>query len=121
LTTRARKTRVVSSDSVGTGVIADIGGGRLPGQRPHGGHHPAVVLEVVVRVGDVVLTGVGVFGGDGDAPVLAVHVVGGLPAVQAPPIRKSAPRRVDLRQVGIVTPVTAVDQLQQPGAVCAWL
>ena len=64
LTTRARNTRVVSSDSVrvrtasGPGVVADVGGRVLAGQRAHGGDHAAVVLEVVVGVGDVVLAGV---------------------------------------------------------------
>src|SRR6202012_6068090 len=89
------------ADRVRPGVVADVGGGRLAGQRSHGGPHAAGILEVVVGVGDVVLAGVGVLGSDSDAPVLTVHIVGGCPAIEAAPVRESAPPRVHLRQVGI--------------------
>ena len=102
---------------VGPGVVADVGGRRLPGQRPHGGDHAAVVLEVVIRVGDVVFAGVGVLGGHRDSAVLPVHVVGGRRAVEPAAVGEAAPCGVDLREVGVVAPVAAVDQLQQTRAV----
>ena len=44
-------------DGVWRGRVADVGLGLGPGERAHGGDHAAVVLEVVVGVGDVVLDG----------------------------------------------------------------
>ncbi|SGG56394.1 Uncharacterised protein [Mycobacterium tuberculosis] len=105
------------ADRVGSGVVADIGGRCLARERPHGGHHAAVILEVVVGVGDVVFTGVGILGGHRNTPVLAVHVVDRLAAIQVAPVGESAPGGVHLGEVGVVAPAAAVDQLQQPGAV----
>ncbi len=67
------------------------------------------------------LAGVGVLGGHRDPAVLAVHVVGGGRAVEAATVGEAAPRGVDLREVGVVAPVAAVDQLQQARAVGAGL
>ena len=78
-----------------------------------------MVLEIVVGVGDVVLAGIGVLGRHRDAAVLPAHIVGSRRPVEAAAVREAAPRRVDLREVGVVAPVAAVDQLQQPGAVRA--
>ncbi len=80
-----------------------------------------MVLEVVVGVGDVVLAGVGVLGGHRDSAVLPVHVVGCGRAVELAAVGEAAPRGVDLREVGVVAPVAAVDQLQQARAVGARL
>ncbi len=93
--------------------------GRLTGQRAHGGDHSPVVLEIVVGVGDVVFAGVGVLGGHRDAAVLPAHVVGRGRSVEVAAVREAAPGRVHLGEVGVVAPVAAVDQLQQPGAVGA--
>ena len=66
LTTRERNTRADSSvrdrvlDVVGPGAVADVGARGGAGQRADRGHHAAVVLVVVVGVGDVVLAAVGV-------------------------------------------------------------
>ena len=51
-----------------------------------------------------------------DPPVRPVHVVGRRCAVQATTVREPAPGGVHLGQVGVVAPVAAVDELQQPGA-----
>src|SRR5204863_7978807 len=80
--------------------VADVRGGVAPGQRAHHGDHAAVVLEVVVRVGDVVLAGVDVLRRHGDAAVHPVEVVPGGPAVEAANIGDAAPARVHL---GLVT------------------
>ena len=67
------------------------------------------------------LAGVGVLGGHRDPAVLPVHVVGGGRAVEAAAVGEAAPGGVHLREVGVVAPVAAVDQLQQPGPVRAGL
>src|SRR5213078_1869500 len=99
------------------GRVADVGGGVAPGQRPDGGDHAAVVLEVVVGVGDVVLAGVDVLGRDLDPPVVGAHVLGGRRARQPPAVGEAAPGGVDLGQVGVVAPAPRLDDLQDPGAV----
>ena len=91
------------------------------GQRPHGRDHAAVILEVVVGVGDVVLSSVGVLGGHRDPAVLPVHLVGGGRTVQPATVGEAAPCGVDLREVGVVAPVAAVDELQQARTVGARL
>jgi hypothetical protein len=64
LTTRARKTRAVSSESdlvrmvSGRVEVADVCPWRPAGERADGRDHAAVVLEVVVRVGDVMFESV---------------------------------------------------------------
>src|SRR5690606_23977749 len=95
------------------------GFGRLAGQRPHGRDHAAVVLEVVVGVGDVVLAGVDVLGGDRDPPVGVLHVGAGGDAVEVAAVGVAAPHRVHLGEVGVVAPVAAVDERQQPRPVRA--
>ena len=93
--------------------------GAVPRQRADGGDHAAVVLEVVVGVGDVVLAGVGVLGGHRDPPVGGLHLVAGRAAVQSAAVGVAAPDGVDLGEVGVGAPVAAVDQLEQARAVRA--
>ena len=91
------------------------------GQRADGGDHAAVVLEVVVGVGDVVLAGVGVLRRDRDPLVRGLHLAAGRDAVDAAAVGVAAPDGVDLGEVGVVAPVAGVDELQQARAVRAGL
>jgi len=107
------------ADGIRAGGVADVRAGRPARERPDGGDHPPVVLEVVVGVGDVMLEGVGVVRGHRDPPVGALHVIARFPAVQAAAVREAAPHGVHLGQVGVIAPVPGVDQRQQPGSVRA--
>src|SRR5690606_7077899 len=93
------------ADGVRARAVADVGFGRPAGQRPHGRDHAAVVLEVVVGVGDVVLAGVDVLGGHRDPPVGVLHVGAGGDAVEVAAVGVAAPHRVHLGEVGVVAPV----------------
>ena len=67
--------------------------------------------------GDVVLTSVDVLGGYRDTPEGVLHVLASGGSVEAPPVGVTAPGGIDLGEVGVSTPVPAVDQWQQPGAI----
>ena len=97
--------------------VADVGLGVVSGEGADRGDHAAVVLEVVVGVGDVVLRGVHVLRRDLDPPVGGAHVLGGLDSLYAAPVGVPAPGGVDLREIGVVSPGTGLDELQQTGAV----
>ncbi|SHW13444.1 Uncharacterised protein [Mycobacteroides abscessus subsp. abscessus] len=49
------------------------------------------------------------------------HILAGGGTIEPAAVGEPTPRRVDLLQIGIIAPVLAVDQLQQPGAVGARL
>src|SRR5690606_8243883 len=95
------------------GGIADVGLRLDAGEGAHGGDHAAVVLEVVVRVGDVVLAGVRILRGYRDPPIVGTHVFRRRLTVQVAPVGETAPRGVDLGEISVATPVTRVDQLEQ--------
>ena len=97
--------------------VAHIGLRVGAGERAHRRDHPAVILEVVVAVGDVVLAGVDVLGGHLDAPVVGAHVVGGRRPVEPTAVGETAPHGVDLGQVVVIAPRARLDDLQDPGAV----
>src|SRR5699024_10380514 len=101
------------------GGVADVGFGVLAGQRPDGGDHPAVVLEVVVGIGDIVLSGVNVLGGHRDAAVIGAHVIGGGHSVHIASVGVAAPLGVHLREVPVAVPVARFDELQNAGTVRA--
>src|SRR6185437_1168810 len=109
------------ADRLGPGGVADVRGGRGAGERADGGHHPAVVLVVVVGVGDVVLAGVGVLGRHRDPPVGRLHRAAGGHAVEAAAVGVAAPGGVDLGEVLVVAPATRLHQLQEPRPVGARL
>src|SRR5690606_5931889 len=88
------------ADRLGAGGVADVRLGGGAAERADGGDHAAVVLEVVVGVGDVVFAGVGVLGGDGDPPVRRLHVVPGGPAVEFAAVGVAAPLCVHRGAVG---------------------
>src|SRR5947209_3056602 len=90
---------------VGDGRVADVGGGVAAGQGADHGDHAAVVLEVVVGVGDVVLAGVDVLGRHRDPAEGTFHVRPGVHAVESAAVGVAAPDRVDLGQVGVIAPV----------------
>ncbi|CAO0837524.1 hypothetical protein SMICM17S_10648 [Streptomyces microflavus] len=107
------------ADGLGAGGVPDVRLRGLALQRAHGRHHAAVVLEVVVRVRDVVLAGVGVLRGDLDPLVRGLHLLAGRAAVELAAVGVTAPDRVDLGEVGVGAPVAGVDELEEPGAVRA--
>src|SRR5690606_24640673 len=88
------------ADRLGAGGVADIRLGGGAAQRADGGDHAAVVLEVVVGVGDVVFAGVGVLGGDGDPPVRRLHLVPGGASVEFAAVGVAAPLCVHRGAVG---------------------
>ena len=69
-----------------------------------------MVLEVVVRVGDVMFEGVCVVRRDRDAPVGGLHIAAGFASVESSAVGEAAPCRVDLGEVGVVAPVAGVDE-----------
>src|SRR5213076_3579524 len=71
--------------------VTDDGGRVTAGEGADHGDHAAVVLEVVVGVGDVVFAGVDVLGGHGDAAVDAFEVGAGGAAVQLTAVGVAAP------------------------------
>src|SRR3712207_9447018 len=81
--------------------VTDVRLGVAAGQRAHGGDHAAVVLEVVVTVGDVVLAGVDVLRGDLDAAGGGAHVVRPGRGGEAPGVGAAPPRRSDLGEGGV--------------------
>lgn len=103
------------------GRVADVRLRARARQVPHHRDHAAVVLEVVVGVDEVVLAGVDVLRGDGDAPERDLHVPARRPPVQPAPVRVAAPHRVHLGEVGVGAPVAGVDQGEETGAVRARL
>ena len=105
------------ADRVGSRRVADVGARGRAGQGPDRRDHAAVVLEVVVAVGDVVLARVDVLGGDVDAAVGALHVAPGRHAVELPAVGEAAPRRIDLREVLVVAPVARLDEREDARAV----
>ena len=76
-----------------------------------------MILEVVVRIGDVVLAGVGVLGGHRNSPIRRPHVLDGGDTVTTTPVRVTSPCRVHLRQVLVGAPILGIDQLQQSRAI----
>src|SRR5699024_3269598 len=79
------------ADPVGGGGVADVRPRVLAGERADRGHHPAVVLVIVVRVEHVVFDRVDVLGRHLDPAVGAAHVVPGGDPVQPPAVGVSAP------------------------------
>src|SRR5699024_2718841 len=105
------------ADRVRGGAVADVGGRGGARQGANSGDHPAVVLEVVVRVRDVVFASVGVLRCDGDPTVGILHVLASGNPVEVPAVGEPTPYRVHLGEVGVVVPVPGVHQLQQARAV----
>ena len=90
-----------------------------PGQGAHSGHHPAMILQVVIGVEDVVLAVVLVLDCDLDRRESASHGVAvGVPVAGAA-VREPRPREVHVGKVGLRTPGALLDHGQHTGAVDA--
>ena len=94
------------------GGVTDVGLGVLTRQCTHGGDHASVVLEVIIRVRDVMFLGIHVLRSDLDALVGLPHFFGTFDTLDAAAINVAAPGCVDLSQVGVITPVAGLDQLE---------
>src|SRR5690606_24785937 len=104
---------------VGRGRVADVGLRVGAGQRAHRGDHAAVVLEVVVGVGDVVFTRIDVLRRHRDASVVGAHVVTRRDPVESTSVREATPGGVDLGEIGVIPPRTGLDGLEDARAVRA--
>ena len=110
-----RTTRAASSASDRTLRVGRVGGvaeprlGRAPGEGPDGGDHPAVVLQVVVGVEDVVLAVVLVLDRDLDGGEAPAHRLGRGLAVAVAAVGEARPRQVHLGEVVVGAPRALLD------------
>ena len=101
--------------------VAEVVLGLFPRKRADGRDEPAVELEVIVAVQDVVLPVVLVVQGDLGALQPPTEDIAGVHALGVGRVGVAAPVDVDLRDVRVAFPVALLDQGQDARAVRARL
>ena len=84
------------SHGVRAGGVAHIRLGGGTRQRANSGNHAAVELEVVIGIGDIVLTGIGILRGDLNTAVGRLHILSSLFPIDTAAVGVAAPGRVNL-------------------------
>ncbi len=101
----------------GVGGVAEPGLGLHAGDGPDRRDHPAVVLQVVIGIEDVVLAVVLVLDRDLDRGEPAAHRLGSGQAHPGAPVGPAAPRLVDGGEIGVGTPVPGLEEREDARAV----
>ena len=85
--------------------VTDEGIRILTSEGTHCRNHSPMELEVIIRVGDVMFSGVNIFGCNLNALVGGAHIVGSLYPIKTTTVGVPAPCGVDRCKVMVITPV----------------